>query len=747
MSHTIDIPTSIREIFAGTERSDSSSGSPMETAVEQFGPPPGLQSPPSSMATDLSCLQSSIWTPKASDGPLRTPGAAGCFTRASDGSLQHDSDSTAPPGIIMSGISRGSSVPCGAPVFTSSSSSSSGSTVTASPNSGVGSSISTNTSPSDWHAIDRSLQSGRVVPCRSPSASVVGQGFWATPGTPPAASWGASGCGHPMAATASPPDVRSPFSEFDAVSSSTSPYGESHGRYHPRSQDDAYYSLRGVLSSPVSPAAAAGSSNLLYDDGPTGLDSSCMFRHIASSPVMSSMSLPLASNTFDQTVEYSTPPLHLSRGGPQSSSPTMMQNDGTSGTPRDIFPGSYPHPSYHSRPPASSSSRMYNQVFTDEVSTPREHRKGSGSNPWLSLSLRHGSSNTGYTASDAASQRTSTTPCSRTFAADVGGKLKGSASQHHNTPSVALEEIQDEILEMAMDRSGSRILQKLISDTSAGAADGGTHEELDELIDAIIHEIKPVLSRIMCDTYANYMCQQLFQVSSAGQRIALLRNVLENVVYISQDRRGTHSLQALIACMQTPQEHALLAETLHDNVIRMALDVHATHVLQQTISKCTPCGPGKEYSHLPMADFGFIFDDIYRNLEALAGDPNGLGVVKKCITHAPWYDDGSYVEKYKSKMLNKLQYFVENPYANYAVQHALEIWGPEVCTDIIIKISESIIAMAIHKFASNVVETALKVSPDDMRKEGWYGVFVMSTALRLAPTTELCEQIYEALVK
>ncbi|KAF4747483.1 pumilio domain member 4, partial [Perkinsus olseni] len=185
---------------------------------------------------------------------------------------------------------------------------------------------------------------------------------------------------------------------------------------------------------------------------------------------------------------------------------------------------------------------------------------------------------------------------------------------------------------------------------------------------------------------------------------------------------------------------------------------------------CTPDGPGKEYSHLPMADFGFIFDDIYRNLEALAGDPNGLGVVKKCISHAPWYGDGSYVEKYKSKMLNKLQYFVENPYANYAVQHALEIWGPEVCSDIITKISESIISMAIHKFASNVVETALKVSPDDMRvmlihrlidygntscqnaamitlMNSAYGVFVMSTALRLAPTTELCEQIYGALVR
>ncbi|EER01541.1 hypothetical protein Pmar_PMAR000231 [Perkinsus marinus ATCC 50983] len=233
-----------------------------------------------------------------------------------------------------------------------------------------------------------------------------------------------------------------------------------------------------------------------------------------------------------------------------------------------------------------------------------------------------------------------------TFGADVGaGKLKGRGGHNHNSPSVTLEEIQDKILEMAMDRSGSRVLQKLISDTSASAADGGAHDELEKLIDAIIHEIQPVLSRIMCDTYANYMCQQLFQVSSASQRIALLRNVLENIVYISQDRRGTHSLQALIACMQTPQEHALLAETLHGNVNKMALDVHATHVLQQTITKCTPDGPGKEYSHLPMADFGFIFDDIYRNLEALAGDPNGLGVVKKCISHAPWYDDGSYVEK------------------------------------------------------------------------------------------------------
>ncbi|EER11076.1 hypothetical protein Pmar_PMAR020055 [Perkinsus marinus ATCC 50983] len=570
------IPSSIREIFASTERSDSSSDSPMEATADQFGAP-GLQSPLSSMATDLSGLQASIWTPKASDRPVRTPGAGGSLTRASDGG-QRDSDSTA------------------------------------------------------------SLQ-GSVVPSHTPSASVVDPGCW-TPGTPPT-SWTASGCGHPMI-------------------------------FFPVSLILIRRIVRGLRR-----AAVAGCT------------------------------------TRCSRMEFQ---------------------------PRKQV------------------------IVAGEVVL-------NGSNLWPSIPLRHGSSNTGYAGSDAASQRTSTTPCSGTFGADVGaGKLKGRGGHNHNSPSVTLEEIQDKILEMAMDRSGSRVLQKLISDTSASAADGGAHDELEKLIDAIIHEIQPVLSRIMCDTYANYMCQQLFQVSSASQRIALLRNVLENIVYISQDRRGTHSLQALIACMQTPQEHALLAETLHGNVNKMALDVHATHVLQQTITKCTPDGPGKEYSHLPMADFGFIFDDIYRNLEALAGDPNGLGVVKKCISHAPWYDDGSYVEKYKSKMLNKLQYFVENPYANYAVQHALEIWGPEVCTDIITKISESIISMAIHKFASNVVETALKVSPDDMRvmlihrlidygntscqnaamitlMNSAYGVFVMSTALRLAPTTELCEQIYGALVR
>ncbi|KAF4694999.1 pumilio domain member 4 [Perkinsus olseni] len=101
------------------------------------------------MATDLSGLQASIWTPKASDRPVRTPGAAGSLTRTSDRE-QRDSGSTAPPGI-MPGMASGSgfrvggggAVGDGGPVFTSSS----GSTVTApSNNSGVGS--STNTSPS-----------------------------------------------------------------------------------------------------------------------------------------------------------------------------------------------------------------------------------------------------------------------------------------------------------------------------------------------------------------------------------------------------------------------------------------------------------------------------------------------------------------------------------------------------------------------------------------------------------------------
>jgi hypothetical protein len=308
-------------------------------------------------------------------------------------------------------------------------------------------------------------------------------------------------------------------------------------------------------------------------------------------------------------------------------------------------------------------------------------------------------------------------------------------SSTDSTGSLTVSSVQGRVMELATDRNGSRLLQKLLTQ-------GGT-----EIVTRVIDEVELSLPLVMCDTYANYMCQQLFQAASAAQRLRLLSRLSPKFVEVARDRRGTHSLQALISHISTRDEEDVLATTLQGEIESMALDVHATHVLQQAIS-CCMAKPG------PQRKLDFVFGDVCKFLSRLAIDANALGVVKRCITH-------SQVRGYAPLIAERLEAhmfeFVENPYANYAVQHALETWSGS-SDPVIQRLSDRLVSllldkvapMSLHKFASNVAEMAIKSSrgtlrhsliealhyDDDSRMlslmRSPFGVFVAGTAIKFA---------------
>ena len=306
-----------------------------------------------------------------------------------------------------------------------------------------------------------------------------------------------------------------------------------------------------------------------------------------------------------------------------------------------------------------------------------------------------------------------------------------------NSPNqLTAASVEGKVMELATDRNGSRLLQKLLTQ-------GGV-----EIVSRVIDEVEYGLPIIMCDTYANYMCQQLFQAASASQRLRLLTRLSPRFVEVARDRRGTHSLQALISHISTVDEEDLLATTLAGQIESVALDVHATHVLQQAISCClakTTGGPRK---------LDFVFSEVCRYIDRLAVDPNALGVVKRCITHS---QARGYAPMLAERVEHFMFEFVENPYANYAVQHALETWSastdPEtnkLSERLVLKLSDKVAPMALHKFASNVAEMAIKSSnarlrfvlieslhyEDDSRMlslmRSPFGVFVVGTAIKHA---------------
>lgn len=300
---------------------------------------------------------------------------------------------------------------------------------------------------------------------------------------------------------------------------------------------------------------------------------------------------------------------------------------------------------------------------------------------------------------------------------------------------LTVSSVTGRVMELATDRNGSRLLQKLLTQ-------GGT-----EIVGRVIDEVEMNLPIVMCDTYANYMCQQLFQAASAAQRLRLMSRLASRFTEVARDRRGTHSLQALISHISTMEEEDLLASILQGEVESMALDVHATHVLQQAISCCL-AKPG------PRRKLDFVFNEVSKSLEKLAIDPNALGVVKRCITHS---QGRGFAPLLANKIEGSMFDFVENPYANYAVQHALETWSGSsdasiraLSDRVISRLVDKIAPMALHKFASNVAEMAIKSTKGPLRHSlidalhfeddsrmlslmrSPFGVFVVGTAINFA---------------
>jgi hypothetical protein len=410
------------------------------------------------------------------------------------------------------------------------------------------------------------------------------------------------------------------------------------------------------------------------------------------------------------------------------------------------------------------------------------------------------------------------------------------------------------VLELALDKEGSHVLQRLVSDASSG------------VIDLVLAELLAELPRVMCDTYGNYFTQQLFQVASLNNRVDCWRRLrhgpssavsplsslscfsslspltpstpssfsllldspvtptsastcrtlfasplplrrplsdgdalhggvaidsyVADVPYakaassasdafatVACDRRGTHSLQALISQSSDAAEFRAMAACLTTNLVgSLATDQNGTHVVQQMVEVVS--------SRSPLANI--IFDEVVDNFPALPMSQFGLGLVKRCIGYA---DVRGYGAKIAAKLEQHLAVLIEDAFGNYAVQHALDVWsqkGSEVVLGsydlkgaatsgggsalyasakrMVQRISERVVVYAQHKFASNVVEIAIKVAEPQMRwklisqftvvrgEEGeFYGallrspfaVFVVATALKFASDQRQAKRLAE----
>merc|ERR1719486_1563183 len=103
-----------------------------------------------------------------------------------------------------------------------------------------------------------------------------------------------------------------------------------------------------------------------------------------------------------------------------------------------------------------------------------------------------------------------------------------------------------------------------------------------------------------------------------------------------------------------------------------------------------------------------ILPEVVANLRTFAQNPHGLGFLKRCMSHCR---DAISQQQLINALSVHAMVLVQGPFGNYAVQHALEEWGGEVCRPLIQALTGRYAQLSIQKFSSNVVEQSLHYAP------------------------------------
>ena len=287
--------------------------------------------------------------------------------------------------------------------------------------------------------------------------------------------------------------------------------------------------------------------------------------------------------------------------------------------------------------------------------------------------------------------------------------LSTSMSSHSSFACTAHDEHPAElsllISTFPMNKNFSRSLQQQISKASPPK------------LKKLLKTITPNMPNLMVDPYGNYICQTIFHSCSAEQRLKILYSLKGHIENIAYSPRGTHSLQNLISLASLIEEEKFYFEELKGKIANMSRDINASHVVQKLLST--------------LDSSYFIVKELKNKVKDLATDKFGVCVLKKCINNP----------EIMSEIIGNALFLMQHPFGNYSVQYVIEGWGDETAFDLYSCIKGKITQLCLQKFASNVIEKAIKVEAlrecivkeifiEDKFKElilNQYGCFVLRT--------------------
>ena len=275
---------------------------------------------------------------------------------------------------------------------------------------------------------------------------------------------------------------------------------------------------------------------------------------------------------------------------------------------------------------------------------------------------------------------------------DFNIKVNNNINSNSKTPITKLLDMgEHNLYKYIITQKGSRDVQNIIKKVNENE------------VELLISKIKNYFCDITIDKYGNYFSQKLIQICLPSQRIQLLESMNNRFIEISNNSYGTHPLQSLMEIINMPEEKKIVLKYILNNEILLALDSRGTHVLQKFIS----CTKDEERYELNQ--------NLINIIDKLIINPFGVCVLIQLVKHTK---DNNIIKTIANYISDRDPlFFIQHPYANYAVQSLLTNTDLSYCDVIINTIIQNYLSLSMQKFSSNVVENCIKFGKENTIKQ------------------------------
>ena len=216
------------------------------------------------------------------------------------------------------------------------------------------------------------------------------------------------------------------------------------------------------------------------------------------------------------------------------------------------------------------------------------------------------------------------------------------------------------------------------------------------IITNLIEKINIYFEKIMCDTYGNYFCQQLYSISSIEQRRMILNSMKDIFINVSENPAGAHVIQTIIEVCYTKEEKDIIMDYIKNYEIQLALHPEGTHVLQKIIQIFA------ENERQNLTDVLCTYVSVFN----LCQDLKGISVIKRLISfNKEKYNMMKLVESFYPNLLQ----ISRSSSGSYIIQYLIEQWGIDVGLKLIHFCILNFEAFAINKHSANLINKILLI--------------------------------------